>query len=505
MRIGLIPLDERPVNTRYPAMIAEIAGVELLEPPLDILSSRRRPANCEKILSWLHENANELDALIVSCEMLGYGGLIASRTTNDSAASIIARLDMLRQIRQANPGLSVSGFNVITRISRNNDNFEEPLYWSDYGERMYRFSQLLDQQKQGEKVTFELAEIQAQIPGEHIDDFLRRRLRNHIVNLSTLELAANGVCDVLVLSSDDTSVYGLGTREKRWLAEWVERLPEVEKRLLMYPGADEVGCALLARAVGHGQRAPQFAIHYAIPGDEEITAPFEDGPVRVTLERQIRAVGGEITADPDQADLIVAVNTPSRLRPSHYAEWSAEEEAHRTPYLKPFAEQIQAWITAGKHVIVADVAYPNGADPVLVNALFQYVEIDKLSAYGAWNTAGNTIGVALAQGIAALRIEDDRQQQAQRRFLVHRFLEDWGYMLVTRPMVRQGYIERCGTSEIAPEHIDGVKNEIEQVLSAQLARVPALGEQWRIVAGSVRLPWGRFFEVDFDLEPIKNR
>jgi hypothetical protein len=33
MRIALLPLDERPVNTVYPRMIAEIAGVEVILPP----------------------------------------------------------------------------------------------------------------------------------------------------------------------------------------------------------------------------------------------------------------------------------------------------------------------------------------------------------------------------------------------------------------------------------------------------------------------------------------
>ena len=46
MRIGLIPLDERPANTRYPAMIAAIAGVDLVLPPTDLLSSFRTPAPC---------------------------------------------------------------------------------------------------------------------------------------------------------------------------------------------------------------------------------------------------------------------------------------------------------------------------------------------------------------------------------------------------------------------------------------------------------------------------
>lgn len=40
MRIGLLPLDERPVNTHSPRMIARMAGVELVLPPPALLSAQ---------------------------------------------------------------------------------------------------------------------------------------------------------------------------------------------------------------------------------------------------------------------------------------------------------------------------------------------------------------------------------------------------------------------------------------------------------------------------------
>jgi hypothetical protein len=37
-------------------------------------------------------------------------------------------------------------------------------------------------------------------------------------------------------------------------------------------------------------------------------------------------------------------------------------------------------------------------------------------------------------------------------------------------------------------------------LSDCLSQLPGFGTNWRIVPGSVRLPWKRLFEVDFELE-----
>ena len=67
---------------------------------------------------------------------------------------------------------------------------------------------------------------------------------------------------------------------------------------------------------------------------------------------------------------------------------------------------------------------------MLINALARHINLMDLTAYGAWNTAGNTIGVALAQGIAGMLRHDEG---AARRFLAHRFVEDYCYMHLVRP------------------------------------------------------------------------
>ncbi len=501
MRIGLLPLDERPVNTRYPAMIAAVAGVEVVLPPPEMLSRARQPASSDGLAHWLHEQAAGLDALIVSMEMLGYGGLIASRTTDEPAATITNRLETLRQVRRVYHHLSILGFNVITRISNSNYNFEEALYWETDGQRIYRYSQLVDRQLQGQEVLAELKALRAEIPAAYLQDFMIRRLRNHTVNLNVLQLLAANVFDLLVISSDDTSEYGLGTREKRWIGEWVNRVLPDNERLLMYPGADEVGAALLARLIA-GKNHPRFAVRYAIPADAERTAPFEDGPVRITVERQIRAVGGVLVSDTDDADLIVAVNPPSPIQRDFDTEQAGVELRQRQPYLQTFVEQIRQWMTADRQVIVADVAYPNGSDPVLVDLLRAQVDLTQLAAYGGWNTAGNTIGVALAQGIAALRVRTPAQAEAQQRFLLHRFIEDWGYQHLVRAELRQWLFAQQGNHEISPANFADSQVFIEQGLQRCLDQLPGFARRWRIVPGSVRLPWTRTFEVDFDLEHV---
>jgi len=497
MRIGLIALDERPVNTRYPVMIGAVAGVDVLQPPVELRSAYKTPAHCDAIAGWLRQNAAQMDALIVSIETLGYGGLISSRITHESAGTVIARLDVLREVRQARPDLRIYGFNLITRISRSDSDFEEPPYWTQYGNAIYRYSQMFDRVQQGQDVGTELAALKDAIPAEHLRDFARRRLRNHAVNLTVIEMLADDVFDLLVISSDDTSEYGLGSREKRWLNEWLAKLGG-DDRLLLYPGADEVGCALLARALT--QPPPRFAVHYGIEADRDRVAPFEDGPVSLTVERQIRAVGGELVDGASEADFVVAVNPPSPSeKPFFDYDELNVERAYREAPLRRFVQQIDGWIRAGRQVIVADVAYPNGSDPVLVDLLREQIDLARLAAYGGWNTAGNTIGTALAQGMAAAQAQNE---DARLRFLLHRLVEDWGYQHVVRQQLHQWLDIQYNTPLIDADNVEAAKAFIEAGLNDRINELPGFAGRWRIAPGSIRLPWQRTFEVDFDLLPL---
>ncbi len=503
MRIALIPLDERPVNTRYPQMIAEIAGMSVGVPPAELLSHQRQPASSVAQMEWLHTQAAGLDVLIVSLEMLAYGGLIASRITDAHAPVLFHRLDALRTLKQQHPALQLYGFNLVTRIPNANDSVEEPDYWAQYGTQIHRYSAAMHRAQFGDSAAEAEADALSDlIPEEAIADFTRRRLRNHTVNLYALDLLADGVLDHLVLSSDDTSPYGYGTQEKAWLQTWSWRLSSVRPRLLMYPGADEVGCVLLARALlSAHETVPHFYVHYALDADRDRIAPYEDGPVSVTVERQIAALGGVIVNSTNEADYVLAVNPPSPLSREFDLAATESERAYRQAAVTAQVAQIATWLDADKAVIVADVAYPNGSDPVLIEALLAGLDLRRLAAYGAWNTAGNTIGVALAQGVAAAQVGNDPvRQQAQQRFLLHRFLEDWGYQHLVRDMLREHLRTVHGVPDVTSVLEDSARAFIARELNLRLAELGALGQGWRIVPDSVRLPWHRSFEVDFDLE-----
>jgi hypothetical protein len=511
LTLSLAPLDERPVNTRYPQMIGAIGGATVLLPPTEIRGEQRNAADMNAVRAWLRDTAKEADGVIASAEFVGFGDLIQSRISSPSAADTIPYLSVLTEIGAA--GTPVYAFNLITRAPFADDCIEEPLYWCQYGIRLHRLSAALHRREAGAPEAEDaslIARVESEISADIRQDWLNRRLRNHIVNLTLIDALARRDLAFLLITSDDTAVWGLPSREKAWLESWLSLLgAETQDRLLMHPGADEVGSVLVARFIcAANESRPRICPVYAIPGDERIIAPYEDKAVQLTVEGQIRACGGVVVTEPEEADIILTVLTPSPRRTELRPEFADDERIARTPYYRSLFERIGQWQSVGKPVALGDVAYPNGADPAAMELLLSPdcpVNLAGLAGYGAWNTAGNTLGTTVAQAICSLFIRNDpARQKAQQDFLAHRFLEDWGYQTIVRRAAREANRTAFQRTDPDPENAEQVAMTCANIahgLADRLAELQqyGIGTGLTIRPSSVRLPWRRTFEADFEL------
>lgn len=83
MKTLLIPLDERPCNYQYPQMIAQTNHqIELIVPPQSLLGNKKESAPLEKLDRFIYEHIHQVDNMVLSIDMLVYGGLIPSRLHN---------------------------------------------------------------------------------------------------------------------------------------------------------------------------------------------------------------------------------------------------------------------------------------------------------------------------------------------------------------------------------------------------------------------------------------
>jgi hypothetical protein len=498
MRVGVAPLDERPVNARLPGMVAAVAGAETVLPPDDMLPDRREPGDADAIGRWLTEVAGEVDALVVSLDLLGYGGLIASRTSAEPVDVVVRRLAALEGIRAEHPRLPIAAVATVLRASRSYSAAEEPEYWTAHGVELHDYGSALHSDYLDEPS--DVDNLRAAIPEAVRRDFLWRRARNHAVNLHALTLASAGVLDPLLVTADDTAPRSAGSLEQLWLAHWVRAL-KLDERVLSYPGADEVGAVLVARCLARAaDLRPRIAVSIAEPGGAERVAPYENVPVATTCARHVAAAGAE--AVDQQADAVLVVHAPA----ADGGDWG-RPAVTPTPddVVARVVRSVDGLLARGVAVGLADVRYANGADDRLVAALHDAGLLWRLAAYGGWNTAGNTIGsvvAALVARCAALR-SGTLDAAAERALLGHRVAEDYGYQAVVRTALgrRPEYAERFAEPFADAPATAAYLAACHDGLTSALAGIDGGG--WLLE--DLRLPWDRTFEIDFVLTPTTRR
>lgn len=73
-KVVYVPLDERPCNEGFPRQLARMTDVTLVVPDRSMLGNKKRPANTTALREWLLEAAEGADYLLVSIDLLVYGG-----------------------------------------------------------------------------------------------------------------------------------------------------------------------------------------------------------------------------------------------------------------------------------------------------------------------------------------------------------------------------------------------------------------------------------------------
>lgn len=509
MRIALVPLDERPVNIQLPRQVAAIAGVELLIPPVDALPAFRTPADVDALHGWLRELAavsaggDGADRLVVCIDTLVHGGIIPARITGESPRIALERLDLLRELHDLraadadNPALTITAASLVMRASDSYSAVEEPDYWSTYGRALHAFGGALHHALEADLLSGEPPQAPAvAVPRAEQSDFERRRLRNHIINLAALGLHEEGVIDALAVTADDTADFSAGSVEQAWLRHWARALPR-GSGVMMYPGADEVGAVLVARAlVGEGPR-PRWRIACGEQDGLTRVPNFENAPVYDSLVRQITAAGG-VVADDDPVDAVLVAHAPD---PDHGDCFGGVPPSDPAA-VEATVSAVRDALASGAIVALADVRYSNGSDPVLVDRLAAEGLLLQLTSYGGWNTAGNAIGGAVAEATAwwVGRRDGTADPRALREALLTRILDDHVYQSGIRPALHEpvfgGTIGPVDEATEA-EALRRIGAELQSRLDEVLAGDTAGDDPWTVV--SVALPWHRSFEIDIAL------
>ena len=503
IKIAYVPLDGRPCNAKFPKKIAEIAGIEIITPPSELLGYFKKPGDCEKLAAWLEGVSKKVDRAVVSVEMIIYGGLIASRGPGTKLDEAMKRIEVFRIIKRVNPKIEVSAFSIIMRLSTTAGVEVGEELWK----KIFRYSELFDLVEEfglfDDKV--ELSRLEKEIPQDILYGFLGARARNHEVNKKMLQLISEGNLDFLVVGEDDVAIHGLHRKEREALKRIAAELL-IGGKVKMICGADEVGMMLVAKNV-LGKHNPKIFVAATDEGGLDLVPLYEDRPLLASIVEHIDLIGAIKTNRENDADLLLFVNAPQGKQRDLFLDGPSKLGRD----FKDFVGKIKGAIGSGKAVAIADVAYANGADPEFMEALLKDVSVEKLASFSAWNTASNSIGSALAQAVIGLSDTEHRTQSTpalpagrehrKRMFLLERFIDDYLYQTILRQRIKND-LQEAGTSiyDLKDEYASVnwvVKEELKKSAS-DLAKKHFKDVKTADI--EIDLPWPRIFEININLK-----
>ena len=492
--IAFVPIDDRPVTYQLPQMLGSIAGVDVLTPPRATLGRFLTPGDTDAVWSWLlSQRTRDAFAYVLSTDMLAYGGLIASRTPQTTDITAQTRLDRFVNLRVARQDVPILAFGTVMRLAPTGvakiGNAADFFAAGPVSEQIAEYARLPDPPQTDEQRA-RATQLRDQIGAPLLDAYLATRARNREIDAYALGfVGTTRVLDRVILGQDDAGTVGLHLADIAELRDAIVRYG-AGARATIESGTDELGMVLVAAALAqHAQWVPTVSVRYSRADGGTVQDPLEISPVDQTVSSVIASSGARRVTGSADIDLFVRVTKTS----------DADESA--------FVDAIAQDVAAKHSVAVADLTFLGGSDDeqkALVQALIARKLAGSIDAFASWNTAANTLGTAVPAAIAVgvgrrLQTYDD---MAHRRFLLDRYIDDYGYRLIVRSAVNADLAARGieDHSYLLPDAYrfanDDVKSRLEP-LGFSLLQQTAI--DLRRAAILTTLPWNRTFEVWIDV------
>ncbi len=494
----LLPTDNRPVTYTFPQLICQLADIDVLMPPRHLMGSLQAPTDLSLLVNWVKDNAAKINSgvMLICFDSLLYGGLIPARRSDDKLETILKRLaDIVNLRKLAGRGVKLYAQSSIMRISDNYDNTEEKLYWSQCGREIFLWSKLLHKKELGMlESEAELKAIESRIKPEVREDYLATRARNFAVNQKMIDYAVSSDIDFLIFSQDDSGQYGLNVSEKEKLLS-LAKAKNVHN-VLAYPGADEMLMTLIARYLNSERsEPPEVTLQYSSPNGKNISSNYEGQNIGRSLDCQCQAHGLKVI-DADissrSVDFHIIVHTGADKQGDHI--WLPGLTDLRQVDSGEAAKRVIDLLNkAHAPVVICDLAYSNGSDPLLISLLLQRPDLlEKIWAYAGWNTTGNAVGSALSIACACLhahRSDEGLDEAMRKKLLFIRLMDDWAYQTQVRKEIRDKNAEDKEQELLLSRLMAAYAQQLAKVLGFQPGKI------------EYAFPWQRTFEVEINIDP----
>jgi hypothetical protein len=487
--IVFVPLDDRPVTYQLPRMLGKIAGRDVVAPPRALLGTYLTAGKPDEIVAWLNSAAPQHpQAYVLSSDMLAYGGLVASRVPGPTYDDAYFRLREIAALRAKDPNAWIGVFGTVMRLAPTGVPAigDAAQFFAAYPTWRYlqQYANLHDPLLPSEEPVAQ--RLRALIGTATLDAYLQTRARNYSVDALLIGDARAGAMDRLVLGQDDAGPVGLHVPEVRALRD---AMRDLDERVSIEPGADELGMAMVAHALARGAAwTPRIAVRYSTPNGAAYQDPLEFAPAGTTIDRLVALCGG--VRDDTNPEIVLYVRLPHT--------GAALDDA--------LVASMRSDVDAGRSVAFADLSFEaNYADQgAFAQRLLGTGLASRIDAYASWNTDANTVGTALAEAIAAGagRRTGSYDGLAHRTFTFMRFVDDVDFHVDVRPALNawldaQGitdhtYLEPDVAAAAAQRNSALLWNDAVQTLASLY---PGL----HIASMQITLPWNRTFETRIDV------
>ncbi|WP_215144743.1 DUF4127 family protein [Exiguobacterium qingdaonense] len=492
MKIVYVPIDERPCNVDVVKRIVGVTDeVELLTPPEQLYGYKKQAADKMGMREWVRR-VKDCDALVLSADMLCYGGLLPSRLHHMTEGDGDVFIEWMRTLRKETKA-PIYVATMIMRTPKYSSDDEEPDYYGRFGADIYRRSWLHDREGRDgliEEERDELAYLNELIPTEYVIDYETRRAFNRSINEAMIQLVEEGVIERLFIPQDDSAEYGYTSIDQTNVLRQIQ-----ERRVLtnvhMYPGADEVGATMVARAFldQQGTRLRVYPIWSSALGPTLIPM-YEDRPFVESMYAHLDAVGLQLVETMEDADLVLAYNVPGRTMQESWDQHKRDVTYTSFRHMRQFVTKMGDALAQGKRVIVADSAYANGGDQELIMWMDDCNLLEKLDSYKGWNTNGNTLGTTLAQGVFA-KVGDRERIRAN---VLYHLLDDFVYQAKVRMAMTDAVLPEYGANYFdLNDQAEAISRERDSLMTEVGRHVirHAFKEAWTFHTSA---PWNRMFE-----------
>ena len=492
-RVALVPLDDRPAGLQSAQLAGAIADAEVIGPPRYRLGHFTAEGDADGIAEWLDGlDLASIDALIVSTDMLAYGGQIASRRPSPSQEKALRRIAALGRLKARRKDTRVYAFSTLLPLQPPEDGRK-----GKWRETIVQWAELGGGNAKDPQAAAEAQRLETDIPPPMIELYRTVRARNFAVTGAALDLAAKGAVDDLVIITTSGAPRGLAAAEQDDLMARAAS-QRITPRVQVIADADQAALLLLGRAVGD-----ITGLH---PG-----VVLEDGlpSVRPSAESFVQVVGSTVTPQAGPRDLTWLI-----------AGAPADEAG-----AGKIVGQATSLVSAGRRVAIADVAGGDatGASVPLVEALRNKHLFTRLASY-AGGPAPASLASSLVEGL--LRVSavtrtpapdaalQSRLDDAQIIAVLHHLVVDFAYQAVIRPQAVTDYlaahsmdpstldadqatrVEAYLTGEIKPLAENLVGDLDDQPMPTRGPRKIATQKFRNLEDFKLRLPWGRLDEVE---------